>query len=83
MTREQELKLIYRHTHRDFKGKIGGSGAVLVMRNGGTTLVMMTALTDAEIAKMLPSAERAEQKRLERIDSREELAGILSVAHLI
>lgn len=64
MTREQELKLIYRHTHRDFKGKIGGCGAVMVLRNGGTSLVMVTALTDAEIAKMLPYALRKESERV-------------------
>ncbi len=83
MTREQELKLIYRHTHRDFKGRIGGCGAILILRAGGTTLVMMTALTDAEIADKLPSALRKEQERIERRDVAEELAGIRSLAHLI
>lgn len=63
MTKEEKLKLIYRHTHRDFKGKIGGCGAILVLREGGTTLVMMTALTDAEIERGLPSAIRKEAER--------------------
>ena len=63
MTKEKELALIYRHTHRDYKGKIGGCGSILVLRDGGTTLVMMTDLTDAEIASRLPYALRQEAER--------------------
>ena len=63
MTREQELTLIYRHTHRDYKGKVGGVGAILVLRDGGTTLVGMTSLTEKEIASLLPYAVKKEAER--------------------
>ena len=63
MTKEKKLALIYRHTHRDFKGKIGGVGAIMILRDGGTSLVMMTALTDAEIESELPYALRKEEER--------------------
>ena len=63
MTKEKKLALIYRHTHRDFKGKIGGVGAIMILRDGGTSLVMMTALTDAEIESKLPYALRKEEER--------------------
>jgi hypothetical protein len=63
MTREQKLKLIYRHTHRDYKGVVGGIGAILVLREGGTQLVGMMSLTDAEIEEKLPYAVRKEAER--------------------
>jgi len=63
LTREDKLKLIYRHTHRDFKSVIGGVGAILVLRPGGTTLVGMTSLTEAEIADKLPYAIKKEAER--------------------
>ena len=63
MTREKTLALIYRHTHKDYKGKIGGCGAIMVLRKGGTSLVMMTDLTDAEIASNLPYAIKKEAER--------------------
>ncbi len=63
MSKEKKLALIYRHTHRDFKGKVGGIGAIMIMRNGGTTLVGMTSLTDEEIASKLPYAIKKETER--------------------
>ena len=63
--RKAALKLIYRHTHKDYKGKIDGKPSILVCR-GGTCLVMLEDLTDAEIADKLPSAQRMEAKRREK-----------------
>lgn len=63
--RKAALKLIYRHTHKDYKGKIDGKPSILVFR-GGTCLVMLDDLTDAEIADKLPSAQRMEAKRKEK-----------------
>jgi hypothetical protein len=64
MERNEALKLIWRHTHRDFKGKLAdGSKSVLTLRQGGTTLVPIDALTDAEIAEKLPYAQHCEAKR--------------------
>ena len=47
--REKLLDVIYRKTHSDYKGKIGDKRTVLVLRQGGTTLVALDDLTDAEI----------------------------------
>ena len=63
--RKAALKLIYRHTHKDYKGKIDGKPSILVCR-GGTCLVMLDDLTDAEIAERLPLAQRMEAKRKEK-----------------
>lgn len=63
--RQKALALIYRQTHSDFKGRLpDGTRTVLVLRNGGTTLVALHALTDAEIANLAPSAKRQENRRL-------------------
>lgn len=53
MSRNEKLRLIWRSTHRDFKGTIDGMKTILVYRNG-TCLVALDDLTDEEIAKLLP-----------------------------
>lgn len=53
MNRQQQLDLIYRKTHSDFKGIIDGRKTMLVYRNG-TCLVYLDDLTDKEIADRLP-----------------------------
>lgn len=53
LTREQKLKLVWKNTHNDFRGKIDGRKTVLVYRNG-TTLVFLDSLTDEEINDRLP-----------------------------
>lgn len=60
MERKQQLTLIYRHTHRDFKGRLNGERNILVLREGGTHLVPLVCLTDAEIAEKLPYAMKKE-----------------------
>ncbi|HVG51651.1 MAG TPA: hypothetical protein VM867_08465 [Xanthobacteraceae bacterium] len=55
MTREQKLKLIWRHTHRDFKGTLDGERSILTYRNG-TCLVLLKDLTDDEIESRIPRA---------------------------
>lgn len=62
MTREKQLALIWRHTHRDFRGMIGMEKCILVMREGGTTAVPLTTLTEDEIARMFKYAEGAERR---------------------
>jgi hypothetical protein len=68
LTRADALKLIWRHTHRDFRGRnfaTGGSDkCILILRAGGTCSVDLHALTDAEIAGKLQTCWAAEQKRL-------------------
>lgn len=65
MTREQQLQLIYRHTHRDYKGRVSGVPSILVLR-GSTMLFPLSDLTDEEIASRLPYAQHQEAKRTER-----------------
>ena len=57
MTREQKLKLVWKNTHNDFRGKIDGVKTILVYRNG-TTLVALNDLTDKEINDKLPKEFR-------------------------
>lgn len=64
LTRAEKLNLIYRHTHRDFKG--GGKGtfrSILVYRKG-TALVLLDDLTEAEIEDKLAYALKKEAERL-------------------
>lgn len=64
-SRAQAESLIWRHTHRDFRGYAAGVRTVLVNREGqGTCLVSLDGLTDDEIARKLGYAVRAEAKRI-------------------
>ncbi len=49
MNREQALKQVWRQTHRDYRGKIDGVKNIMVLRQGGSCLVSVEGLTDAEI----------------------------------
>ena len=53
MTRQQKLDLVWKHTHRDFKGTIDGVRTIMVFRNG-SVLVCLEDLTEQEIADRLP-----------------------------
>lgn len=61
--RKEALKLIWRHTHKDYRGALDGAKTILVFRNG-TCLVALDDLTDAEIAEKLPLAQKMEARRL-------------------
>jgi hypothetical protein len=63
MTKDKQLALIYRHTHRDYRGTINGEKSIMTLRNGGSTIVPLSALTDDEIAGALPYALRKEAER--------------------
>lgn len=63
--RKRALTLIYRHTSKDYKGRINGRPTILTYREG-TVLVYLDDLTEAEIARDLPMAERKEAARLAR-----------------
>lgn len=52
--RAKALRAIWASTHRDFKGTFAGERTIMIMRNGGTTLVRLHDLTDDEIARHLP-----------------------------
>ncbi|MDE5446467.1 hypothetical protein GWG65_34925 [Bradyrhizobium sp. CSA207] len=59
MTREQKLKLVWRHTHRDYKGTLKGERSTLIYRNG-TCLVLLKDLTDEEIEARIPRAAKGD-----------------------
>lgn len=56
--RDKKLDAVWKHTHRDYKGKLNGERSIMVYRNG-TCLVLLKDLTDAEIEGKLPAAVRA------------------------
>jgi hypothetical protein len=59
---KNDYNLIWRHTHRDYRGVIDGQRTILVFRNG-SQLVLLTSLTDEEFSTRLASAKTAEQRR--------------------
>lgn len=54
MPRNQQLNMVYQRTHSDFKGRIDGVRTIMVLRQGGSTLVRLDDLTEAEIDDRLP-----------------------------
>lgn len=54
--READLKAVWRTTHKDFKGVVGGVKSILIYRNG-TTLCPLDELTAEEIHARLPKKE--------------------------
>lgn len=60
LTRAKLEALVWRHTHRDFKGLIDGVRTVLHLVRGGGGAVPLSSLTDAELYDKLPSRVRAE-----------------------
>ena len=59
MDREQKLSAIWRAKHPDYKNiRADGTKAVSVRRHGGTWSVPLSALTDAEIDRMMELVRR-------------------------
>src|SRR6266581_1549011 len=50
----EKLDLIWSRTHLDYRGATESERYVLVLREGGTWSVPLTALTDEEIERLLP-----------------------------
>lgn len=62
-THAEALRLIYKHTHKDYKGKVDGERTILMLRKGvGTVIVCMSQLTDEEIQDGLVYADRKERQ---------------------
>ena len=58
MTREQKLKMVWKHMPKDYRGKMAdGTKTVMIYRNG-TCLVALENMTDAEINDRLPKEFR-------------------------
>lgn len=54
MPRNLQLDMVYQRTHSDFKGRMDGVRTIMVLRQGGSTLVRLDDLTEAEIDDRLP-----------------------------
>ena len=69
--REKALNLIFRWTHQDYKSEPGQLKRLLILRKEGTCSVLLSSLTDEEIARHLPYAlkkqEEARAKRLGKL----------------
>lgn len=66
LTRAAKLNLIYRHTHRDYRGSGKGPARTILVLRGTTSLILLDELTDAEIADKLPYALKKEHARLNK-----------------
>lgn len=71
LSRKQKLTIIYRHTHRDFKGPAGpqwgehaGEKTIMVNEQGASVLTLLETLSDEQIANLLPYALKKEGERL-------------------
>ncbi|CAM2198430.1 conserved protein of unknown function (plasmid) [Paraburkholderia kururiensis] len=71
LSRRQKLALIYRHTHRDYKGRAGsqwgehaGEKTIVVNEEGASVLTLLETLSDGQIADLLPYALEKERARV-------------------
>lgn len=46
--------LVYKYTHRDYKGRTDGKPSIMILRNGGTTIVPVEELTNRELVQHIP-----------------------------
>jgi hypothetical protein len=53
-SRKEALRLIWRHSHSDFKGKLADGTRTILVYDRGTTLVSLDGMTDAQINDKLP-----------------------------
>jgi hypothetical protein len=58
LTRDQKLELVWKHTHRDFRGHNGNAERTVLIYDNGTCLVRLADLTDAQINERLPKQSR-------------------------
>jgi hypothetical protein len=63
LKRAEALRLIYRWTHRDFKGSSDGELRIMILRDGATLSIPLANLSDAEVKDKLPYALRKEAER--------------------
>jgi hypothetical protein len=45
--------IAWKKTHADYKAIVGGKKSILLLRNGGPTLVPIASLSNAELSKYL------------------------------
>ena len=60
MNRRAELeRLVWKHTHKDFKGKLEGAKTVLIgVPTKGTCIVLVASLTEEQCLAKLPAKVR-------------------------
>jgi len=54
--RADDLKVIWKRTHKDYKGSHPDHCSIMVLRDGGSCSVPLRDLTDAEIDRKLPTS---------------------------
>ena len=61
LNRKQLEALVWKHTHRDYRGKIDGKRNIMGMdpKTGGSCLVFLHQMTEEELIEALPSKIRA------------------------
>lgn len=52
--RRAKLGHIWKTTPKDYRSFVQGARSILVLRDGGTTLVPLDCLTEAEIKRLAP-----------------------------
>lgn len=63
LSTEQKFKLIWKHTHPDYKGRLeNGTRAILILREGGTQSVPLVCLTETELAREFNYALAREER---------------------
>ncbi|MBF84608.1 MAG: hypothetical protein CL489_09050 [Acidobacteria bacterium] len=60
MRNQKDINLIWKHTHNDYRGKLGGKKSILVLQNGVTTLSTIENLPDDVFEEKLKMAKRKE-----------------------
>lgn len=59
---EKDIALIWKHTHPDFRGNIGGKRYILVNEKGATVSSPITALSEKQFQEQLKYAKSCEQR---------------------
>lgn len=70
LTKEQKLALIWRHTHKDYKGNTPGLGKTVLVFRQGTCLAPLDQLTDDEVGGFMPLVLAKEEQRLVQIEAK-------------
>jgi hypothetical protein len=52
--RKRLESLLYKFTHRDYKGRMGGKPSVMILRSSGSTIVPVEDLTNRELVRNMP-----------------------------
>lgn len=66
-TRKEALRLIWRHTHKDYKGRYENGTRSILVYEGGTVLVEFDKLSDTHIMDKLPYCARKDARDKEGV----------------